>query len=130
MLLLDTQHVIWLAGESGRISKPALEAMESAKRESGGLAVAAITLWEIALLDAKGKVQFDPPVEQFLEKLEKAYRVLPLDRHIALKAAGLSRHFPKDPADRQIAATAIVHGMMLVTSDEKILKSGEVSCIW
>jgi PIN domain nuclease of toxin-antitoxin system len=130
VLLLDTQHVIWLAGESSRISKRALEAMETAKRESGGLAVAAITIWEIALLNAKGKVQFFPPVEEFLEKLESAYSVVPLDRHVALKAASFSRQFPKDPADRQIAATAIVHGMMLVTSDEQILESGEVPCIW
>jgi PIN domain nuclease of toxin-antitoxin system len=130
VLLLDTQQVLWLAAEPERISTRALEAMERARISSEDLAIASITLWEIALLAAKGKVQFYPPVEQFLEKVERAYRVLPLDRHIALRGAALSADFPKDPADRQVAATAIVHGLMLITSDEKILKSGEVPCIW
>ena len=131
MLLMDTQHVLWLAENlPGRISKRALAAMESERKQGEGLAIAAITLWEIALLSTKGKILLYPPVEVFLDRVERTYTVIPLDSRIAVKGANLSKGFPKDPADRQIAATAIIHGMHLVTSDEKIIKSKDVPCIW
>jgi PIN domain nuclease of toxin-antitoxin system len=129
LLLLDTQMVIWLADETDKIPAKVLRAMADASSKGGGLAIASVTLLEIALLAAKGKVIFLPNVEKFLEKVEASYHVLPLDRRIALKAVQLSNGYPKDPADRQIGATAFIHGLTLATADEKILKSGEVACI-
>jgi PIN domain nuclease of toxin-antitoxin system len=126
---LDTHLVIWLARETDKISDSASKAMASARKD-GGLAIAAATVWEIALLAAKGRLQFDPPVEVFLEKVESSYRVLQLDRRVAIRATQFSIDYPRDPADRQIGATAIIHGLTLVTADQRILRSGEVPCLW
>ena len=129
MLLLDTHVVIWLARETERISRRATKALASARAEHG-LAIAAASLWEIAQLASRGRLQFDPPVEVFLEKVEGLYRVLPMNRHIAIRGNQFSDGYPKDPADRQIGATAILHGLTLVTADQRILNSGEVPCLW
>ena len=129
MLLVDTQMVLWLAEETDKVPPKALRAMGEASATGGGLAIAGVTLLEIAMLAAKGRVILTPNVEGFLKKVEASYHVLSLDRRIAIKAVQFSKAYPKDPADRQIGATAFVHGLTLVTADKKILKSGEVTCI-
>ncbi len=55
--------------------------------------------------------------------------VLPITPEIAEKSVQFSSRFPKDPTDRLIAATALVHGFKLVTADKLVRKSGEVPCI-
>lgn len=130
MLLLDTHVVLWLALEPERISKQWHAAMEQARRSTRPLAIAAATLWEIALLERKGRLTLDPPVEIFLERVEDIYRVLPMSRQIAVRGNRFSSTYPNDPADRQIGATAIIHGLTLVTADQRILSSGEVPCLW
>lgn len=130
MLLVDTHIVVWLAQETHKLSRRAIEGMSKARIESKGLAISTTTLWELAWLSATNKLRFEPPLEVFLERVERTYHVLPLDRNIALRGVKFSSAFPRDPADRQIAATAIVHNLKLVTADGGILKSGEVPCIW
>ena len=128
MLLLDTHMVLWLAFDPGRIAPEVIAALLQA-RAKGALSIAAITLWEIAMLDAKGRLKLDIPVSVLLDRVERAYRVLPLNGHIALRGTMFSEQYPKDPADRQIGATAIVHGLTLVTEDRRIRTSGEVTCL-
>jgi PIN domain nuclease of toxin-antitoxin system len=129
MVLADTQAVLRLILQPELLSVKAESALRNGARQ-GGLAIAAVTLWEIALLHAKGRILLDKPVESFLKQIEDAFVVLPLSRSIAVRGAQFSKRFPKDPADRQIAGTALVHGLTLITSDKLIRKSGEVPCIW
>jgi PIN domain nuclease of toxin-antitoxin system len=42
----------------------------------------------------------------------------------------LPEGFPKDPADRLIAATAMAEGAALVTADERIRQAKVVQTIW
>ncbi len=66
----------------------------------------------------------------FLQSIEKLFLVLPINAAIAERSTQFSSRFPKDPSDRIIAATALVHGMPLVTADVQIRASGEVPTIW
>ncbi len=130
MALLDTNAVLWMAGDQEQVSAPALTAMREARLLGRGLSISSTTLWEIALLASKGKLSFSPSVDVFLEKLEASYHVLPLTRQIVLAGTRFSGAYPKDPADRQIGATALIHGLPFITADRHILASGEVPCIW
>jgi PIN domain nuclease of toxin-antitoxin system len=56
--------------------------------------------------------------------------VLPVTPAIAAIAAGFSGAFPGDPGDRLIAATAIAHGLTLVTADTALRESRQVRTIW
>jgi PIN domain nuclease of toxin-antitoxin system len=56
--------------------------------------------------------------------------VQPITPEIAAFAVELPSSFPKDPADRLIAATAMVEGAPLVTADERIRQAKLVQTIW
>jgi PIN domain nuclease of toxin-antitoxin system len=52
--------------------------------------------------------------------IEQGLIELPVTGEIGIKAAGLEQ-FHGDPADRLIAATALLHSLTLITADEKLL---------
>ena len=130
MLLLDTHVVVWLALEPHQISKRATEALTEARLKAGGLAICSTTLWEIALLHAKQRIELRISLDTFLEKVEAVYRVFTLSRQIAQSGVQFSAAYPADPADRQIGGTALIHGRTLVTADRRIHASREVPCLW
>jgi PIN domain nuclease of toxin-antitoxin system len=129
MILLDTHVVVWLAFEPDRLSKRAKEAIRAA-RPQGGLAIAAITLLELAWLAKKGRVETTLGVESFVRRCASKMTVLPITPEIAARAVGLPESYPKDPQDRLIGATALVEGSELVSHDGLIRKSGIVPVIW
>jgi PIN domain nuclease of toxin-antitoxin system len=60
------------------------------------------------------------PIRSWLEHLAAQIRTLPLTPAIADTAVSLPSSFPGDPADRLIYATAIEHGLQIVTKDRKL----------
>jgi PIN domain nuclease of toxin-antitoxin system len=129
MILLDTPIVVWLAFEPDRLSKRAREAIRAA-REEGGLAIAGISLLELAWLGEKGRVETTLSVESFVRQCARKMTVVPMTPEIAARAVSLPGAYPKDPQDRLIGATALVEGIELVTRDQQIRKSGMVPVIW
>lgn len=93
------------------------------------MALAATTLLEIAILVADGDVELKSSLSEFLQWLEDnpVFRVMPLSAAVAAEAGSMIQL--RDPADRAIAATARVHGLRLVTSDQRIIDSHLVSTI-
>ena len=129
MILVDTQAVLWLTEEDSRLSEAA-ELLLIQGRKDGTLAIADITLREIAMLVSKGRVTLPMPLSVYLEFLESIFRVMPISARIAERSIGFGKKYPNDPADKLIGATAIIHGMVLVTKDQEIRASGEVNCVW
>lgn len=129
MILLDTHVLIWLALEPQKLSKHAKEAIRSARRE-GGLAIAGITLWELAWLAANHRIETSVTVESFVGECTSRTTVLPTTAAIAARAVSFPETFPKDPQDRLIGATALTEGIKLVTHDRLIRKSGLIPTIW
>jgi PIN domain nuclease of toxin-antitoxin system len=130
LILLDTHVLIWLAQDYQRISLAARSAIERARQQERGIAVAGITFIEVARLASCGQVRFIPNVETHLREFELRFVVLPITANIALQAVELPASYPKDPADQIIGATAVVNGLTLVTADRAIRKSGAVPTIW
>lgn len=129
LILLDTHVVIWMASEPARLSTAAHEAISRA-RQSTGLAVATITLLELARVAQGGRIVALGSVEQFVRESVSYVVLKPMTPEIVAAAVRLPATFPKDPADRVIAATALVEGMPLVTADQRISRSGLVQTIW
>ncbi len=131
VILLDTHVLIWLAAEPARLSRAATSAIRRALR-SGGIAIASISLWEIAALFAKGRLRSRGTTESSLESILKGTGVSL--REITPTIAALATQFPADfspdPADRLIAATARAEGLTLVTRDERIRSSALVRTVW
>ncbi len=129
MIVVDTQAVIWLTQADPRLSEAAHRALIEGRGE-GSLAIADVTLREIAMLVSRGRVTVSTPLEIYLEFIESWFRVLPITAKIAERSVRFGAAYPKAPADQLSGATAIVHGARLVTRDEAIRRSGEVECVW
>lgn len=129
MIFLDTHVLIWMASDPKRLSKKSREAIREA-REKTGVGIAAITLWELAWLAENGRIQITGSVESFVRETASRVMVEPITPEIAAFAVQLPSGFPKDPADRLIAATAMVEGAPLVTADERIRQAKVVRTIW
>lgn len=131
MILLDTHVLLWLAAEPARLSRAAASAIRRSLR-SGGIAIASISLWEIAVLFAKGRLRARGTTEASLESILKATGVSV--REITPTIAALATQFPADfsadPAARLIAATARAEGLTLVTRDERLRSSAVVRTVW
>ena len=116
MLLLDTHIWIrWHNPQSGRfaLAENPIEEIETAD----SIAISAISCWELGQLVKRQRVQLDLSVDEWVAiALEGDIQVLPVDRPIAIKASQLPEHH-RDPADRIIIATALIHDASLVSLD-------------
>jgi PIN domain nuclease of toxin-antitoxin system len=115
-LLLDTHVVHWWSAEPDRISRSARGALKRADE----LLIAAISWYELAWLAERQRIVLDVPIRSWLGDLSVQVRTAGLTPGIAGSAAGLPSSFPRDPMDRIIYATAIEHGVKLVTKDRAI----------
>jgi PIN domain nuclease of toxin-antitoxin system len=116
VILLDTHAAVWVAVDNRALGKHSEQILKKAVR-AGELAVSAISFWEIALLVTRRRLRRLDSVRELRERLLKQGIIeLPLTGEIAVLAGELeSLH--GDPADRFIAATAIVHDATLVTAE-------------
>jgi PIN domain nuclease of toxin-antitoxin system len=130
LILLDTHVLVWAVADSRRLSKPAAAAIRRARAQEEGLAIAAITLWELAALVARGRIQAYGTVEASVRLLIEGVIVKPLTAEIAALATQFPDDYPRDPADRLIGATARAEGLSLITRDEMIRSSPLLRTIW
>jgi PIN domain nuclease of toxin-antitoxin system len=128
--LLDTHIVIWLALEPAKISKKARAAIEDSRRSDSGVAISDITLFEIAMIESRGRVKLDTSLETFLSEVEARFVVLPISGRVCVRAMELPAAYPRDPADRIIGATALAEGIPLVTADNDIRSAKTLRTIW
>ncbi|MGH7388150.1 MAG: type II toxin-antitoxin system VapC family toxin [Candidatus Rokuibacteriota bacterium] len=131
MILLDTHAWLWLCLEPRRLSATAAGAIRRAVNR-GGLAVASISLWEVAMMLARGRVIPQGTPETWLAALidRSGVIVREITPAVAALAAHLPGDFPGDPADRLIAATARAAGISLVSRDAAMRASPLVETIW
>lgn len=115
-VLLDTHVVHWWSAEPQRISERAQRLLEDAD----DLAIAAISWYELAWLARHERIAVRVPIRTWLEDLAAQLRTIGVTPAIADTAVALPSSFPGDPADRMIYATAIEHGLKLVTKDGEI----------
>lgn len=121
-LLLDTHTWLWMAeGDASRFRRKTIERIEAAAKENR-LLLAAISLWEVAMLEAKGRIQLELPCSEWLKQAQRTTGAItvPIEADIAARSCALP-DFHGDPADRLIVATAIHHGAALLTEDDRIV---------
>jgi PIN domain nuclease of toxin-antitoxin system len=122
-VLLDTHVWVWLMEGRPGVSPDAVQLMERAGEESF-LRVSAISAWEVGMLEARGRLRFDIPCEEWVERAVglPGLSLMPLTPSICVRSSRLPGVFHGDPADRLIVATARELGALLLTRDEPILQ--------
>jgi PIN domain nuclease of toxin-antitoxin system len=116
-VVFDTH--IWLRASAG---DPQLGALRNFR---GTAIVPAISVWEVAMLASKERIELKPDVNRWVHtNLQPPVRLEPLHPEISLESCRLE-DFHGDPADRLIVATALVLGAPLITADRQIISWNE-----
>lgn len=131
MLILDTCALIFDALTPERLSAKASAAIKQADK-AGRLACADISLWEIAMLISKGRIDPGTDPKTFIQLVlaARAIKVQPVTPEIAAKIVQTNFCSHGDPADRLIAATAMLSKARLVTSDKKLADVSGLQIVW
>lgn len=113
-LLLDTQVLLWAAGNSKRLSAAARKLLNDPANE---LCFSAASLWEITIKVSLGRKDFrvEPRVLR-RGLLDNGYTELPITSQHAVGVDGLP-DLHRDPFDRLLLAQALSEGITLVTAD-------------
>lgn len=115
--LLDTQLLLWAAGEPKRLSSAARKLLSDTRNE---FSFSAASLWEITIKSSLGREDFR--VEPRLLRrglLDNGYSELPISSQHAVSIDGLPP-LHKDPFDRLLLAQALCEGITLLTSDTQL----------
>ncbi len=80
------------------------------------------------MLSERGRIEIAEPLEAWLAEIEEnpLIEVLPLTARVAAESVNLGPDFHNDQADHMIVATARLHGLPLMTADERIHRWGKV----
>lgn len=131
MIVIDTHVWLWWLSNPEMLSQEAL-AHINRESKSGQICISSISVWEIAMLVEKNRLQLSIGVSDWLAASESLpfIKFVPVSNKIAIQSVFLPGALHNDPADRMIISTAISMNAPLVTSDKKIINYPLVKCIW
>jgi len=126
-LLLDTHILLWALLEPERLNRRVAAVLRSPKNE---IWLSPISVWETLILAEKGKIVLDPDPASWMRTVltRLPFHEARINHEITLCSRSLKlKH--QDPADRFIAATAMVYGLTLVTADKRIASCKDISVL-
>jgi PIN domain nuclease of toxin-antitoxin system len=122
-LLLDTHIWIWAVSRSERLSRGVRREIE---RQQNELYLSPVSIWEASHLELRRRLRIRQGFAQWIDDVlgQIPIREAPFTFAVAVEASRI--HLPQaDFGDVFLAATALVHGLTLVTSDTQLL-----GCAW
>lgn len=127
--LLDTHIYVWWRLGSGELTREQTRILDHAEASRVEVGLSSISIWEMAMLVSKGRLELNQiPTHLWLRQVENdsGLKILPMDADVCMEGANLPTGFHRDPADQIIVATARVHGLRLLTADDRIIEWGKV----
>jgi PIN domain nuclease of toxin-antitoxin system len=123
-VLLDTHAWVWLLQGTPRLGPKSRAAVEAACRYQAGVLIAAISVWEVGMLVAKGRLVLDRDVGEWVRMALAlpGVTLIGLEPDIAVSSTRLPGDLQGDPADRLIVASARHVGAVLITDDGSTLE--------
>jgi PIN domain nuclease of toxin-antitoxin system len=126
-LLLDTHIWLWSMAEPSRIIRRVSRELEDAENE---IWLSPVSIWELRVLARKRRIKLDTePVTWIRTALaEVSFKEAALTHEVAVQSVSVDLPHA-DPADRFIAATALVYDLTLATADDRLLGCRQISVL-
>ena len=120
-LLLDTHIWVWSISESGYLKRSVAAELKDPANE---LWLSPISTWELFFLFERKRIRLEPePATWVRETFKKVpYQEAVINHQVMLASHAVDLPH-RDPADRILAATAMVYDLTLVTADEHLMHS-------
>ena len=126
-LLLDTHVWVWSVSGDARLNDTVRRVLGDPMHE---LWISSISPWEILLLAERGRLVLDPDARSWVRQAlsDSPVREAPVTIDVALASRSV-RLANQDPADRFIAASAMVFGLTLITADGDLCACPDIEVI-
>ena len=126
-LLLDTHIWIWSLFAPDRLTGKVAAHLESPDNE---LWLSPISVWETLLLVERGRLKARGQPAAVVNDMLKTgpFREAPMTHAVAMHSRRVQLPHD-DPADRFLAATAVVYELTLVTADDRMLNASGLSVL-
>jgi PIN domain nuclease of toxin-antitoxin system len=111
-LLLDTHALLWWLADDGLTDR----ARDAVADQANLVMVSAVSVWEISIKKALGKLTAPDDLEQQMD--DGGFAPLPITIRHGIAAGELPRHHD-DPFDRMLIAQAAAEGLTVVTHNKR-----------
>lgn len=115
-LLLDTHVLLWWLDDDARLGHAARQTIAASDNR---VMVSAATVWEIAIMQAIGKLDAPPDLVAGLS--DEGFDPLPIEFAHAERAGSLPP-LHRDPFDRMLIAQAEIESLDLLSADDAVLR--------
>lgn len=122
-LLLDTHILLWSLLDPDQITPDVAMELENS---NNSLWISSITIWEIIMLAEKKRIILDDEPAAWIRSVIDTYPFsqAAINHEVAIKSRAIKLPH-QDPADRFIAASAIVYNLTLVTADKHLISAAK-----
>lgn len=129
--IADTHTAIWYLFSDVRLGAEASAFIDKAAATGDQVGVSAISLAEMVYLIERGRIPIRAVAElcAAIADPNAVLQHVPVDENVVLKMAEVPREQIPDLPDRVIAATALLHGVPVLTRDHRI-RSSTLTTIW
>ena len=128
--LIDTHTFIWFLKGSEDLSEGSRKIIENEKNE---IFISIVSLWEISIKVALGKLKMLAPYETLISEVYKANMlIISIDFSHTVVQSKLP-FYHKDPFDRLIASQALAENMNLLSNDgvfDNYFTGSKIRRIW
>jgi PIN domain nuclease of toxin-antitoxin system len=130
-LLADTHSVVWYLFDRSRLSATAVAAFTGAEQAGDAIYISTVSVIEVRYLVEKRRLNamWLTGLVDAVDDPARPVKVLDITMAVARATEHIPRSIVPDLPDRIIAATALVHGLPLVTADRHI-RAAPIPTIW
>ena len=116
MVILDTHIWLWWINQDTKLKTVWLECIEQADQ----VGISAISLFEVSWLVKHNRIGLSCSLVEWFDKAldGSGVQLIPITPKIAFQAVNLPEHH-RDPQDRIIISTALIHEALLLSADGK-----------
>ncbi|CAN5548788.1 type II toxin-antitoxin system VapC family toxin [soil metagenome] len=125
--LLDTHIWLWYVVGSDRLPATLRTTIDAS---IGHLWISPISVWELGMLHTRGRIELKEGPRRWLDSALSRFplKEASLTTEVALRSHEVDLGH-RDPADHLLAATALVHGLTLVTLDARLAAASWLSTV-